>query len=467
MFGVCGLLLLAACQSQPLVRHERPEPGLQGQTLPGEARILDMPYSQGVRVVGHDAIHGRDNNVQLSWVQHCAYVSSTGGPFPLIGAERADADLQGVAVIDVSNPRVPRTVQLLRGRGSLAALETMDATEATDRSVLAAGAYGGDDDNAWLDIYDLSDCTNPRHTAEYRWPENVHTVTLSRDGRRVYGADLDPFTGHGGIHVLDISDMENPRYIGKFGATLPDGASFEFATHEIEVSDDERRIYAGVLGSRGGDLNRDITTPEGTPTAARLGPNAGGVYILDNSDLVEGRPNPQMRLLGTVERGGWHSVMTANIDGVPHLVGGGELGACPGAWPKIINIADETRPFIVSEFRLAMNELENCPPRSAAEQASMGIMGDAGTASLHFNDVDSAVDTRLGLFQFMWAGLRIVDIRDPANPVEIAYFKPGDACGGHVRYVQDTGHIWLSCGQSGFYVLELADAVRARLREDR
>jgi hypothetical protein len=45
----------------------------------------------------------------------------------------------------------------------------------------------------------------------------------------------------------------------------------------------------------------------------------------------------------------------------------------------------------------------------------------------------------------------------------VAYFKPGDACGGHVRYLPETGHIWLSCGQSGFYVLALEPELRAAL----
>ena len=151
--------------------------------------------------------------------------------------------------------------------------------------------------------------------------------------------------------------------------------------------------------------------------------------------------------------------------GVPHLVGGAELGACPGTWPKIINIADEHRPFIEGEFKLAMNRAENCPPLSAEQRAKLGFTGaPPGSAGLHFNDVDRPTGTRLGLFQFMWAGLRIADLKDPRKPVEVAYFKPGDFCTGHVRYVPKTGQIWAVCGQSGFYVLELTPAARLALR---
>ena len=449
---------------------DRLEPGLQGQTMPADnpGSILAQPYSKGVRVIGHDPIKGRDSNVQLSWVDHCAYVSSTGGPFPLLRTSKGDPALLGVAVIDVRDPRHPRTVKLLRDQGSIAALETMHAVDTSDRKVLAAGAYGNgeggaqpNDKPAWLDIYDVSDCANPKLMSEVKWPQNSHTVRVSPNGRRVYGTVISPFTGKGGIQIMDISDMTHPRFVGKFVATRPDGTTFEFAPHEISFSPDERRIYAGVIASTGGDLNQG--KPLLPPSREELGTEGGGIYIFDNSDIVDGRPDPKLRLIGTIPHGGWHSVMPATINGVPYLVGGSELTACPGVWPRISNIANAAKPFVVGEFRLAMNRSENCPPMSPTEKATGGIVPEPGTATLHFNDIDSATHTRLGLFNFLWAGLRIADLEDPAKPVEVAYFKPGDACGGHVRYVPTTGDIWLSCGQSGFYVLELTLELRAEL----
>jgi hypothetical protein len=94
----------------------------------------------------------------------------------------------------------------------------------------------------------------------------------------------------------------------------------------------------------------DDLNPEHAPrlSVEGLGPNAGGVYILDNGDIVDGRPNPQLRLIGTALHGGWHSPVQAKIGGIPYLVSAGELGACPGAWPKIIDIADEKHPYTAS-----------------------------------------------------------------------------------------------------------------------
>jgi hypothetical protein len=473
------LLLIAAvaaasatptvCLAAPAAPADHLEPSLQGQNLPEDKiGILPKPYSKGVRLVGHTDIWGRDSNVQLAWSGHCAYVSSSPPNFLGWGMKPNSAETSGVAVIDVSDPHHPKSVRLLREPGALYAAETFSAASAPDRKVLAAGAYsngGGsaspNDKPAWIDIYDVSDCANPKLMSEFQWPENAHALTVSPNGRRVYGTSISPFTGKGGLMVLDISDMAKPRYLGKFGVTRSDGTSYEFAPHEISISADERRIYAGVIASTGGDLNPGIKLFP--PSAEGLGPNAGGIYILDNSDIVDNRPDPRMRLVGTALHGGWHSVMQASINGTPYLVGGGELGACPGSWPKIVNIADAAHPFIASEFKLQMNLKENCPPPGKTEIASGGIVGPKGTAGLHFNDVDSATDTRLGLFNFMWSGLRIVDLRDPKNPVEVGYFKPGDACGGHVRYVPDTGDIWLACGASGFYVIALTPELRASL----
>ena len=467
-----GSILAQASRAVASMTQDHLEPGLQGQTMPDERNldVLPQPYSKGVRVIGHTDLWARGSNLLLDTVGNCAYVSSMHS-LPGLDAfgqnKAADGSKSGVAVIDVSDPRNPKPLRVLRERGAIYAGETMNAIAAPDRKVLVAGRYGGGkpghapDDDAFLDIYDASDCKNPKLMNEYTWPETAHMVTLSPNGRRVYGTVIDPFTGKGGIMVLDISDMAHPSFVGKFLAARPDGTSYEFAVHEVHLSPDERRIYAGVIASKGGDLNKGIAT--GHPTAAALGPEAGGIYILDNSDLVDGKANAQMRLISEVEHGGWHSVVPANIGGVPYLVGSGELEACPGAWPRISNIADEKHPYIVSEFKLAMNEKENCPARTPTETATGGIVGSPGTASTHFNDVDTPLDTHMGLFPFQWAGLRIVDLHDPVKPLEVGYFKPGDACMSHVHYLSNSGQIWFACTYSGFYVIELKQEIRIAL----
>jgi hypothetical protein len=443
------------------------EPGKQGETLPGEAVVLPTPYSKGVRVVGRSDLGKRTGNLIMAWADHCAYIADGITMTPTgLGFRGPVVATSGLAVIDVSNPRAPIPTHYLQSKGSLNATETMHAVVAKDRAVLAASTYGGvagvnGPKEGWLDVYDVSDCANPKLMSEVKWPEPVHTLRVSPNGKRVYGTVIQPFTGDGGIEVMDISDLSKPRFVGKFGVTRADGTTFPFAVHELTISPDERKIYAGVIASKGGDLNEGVKLFP--PNAAGLGPEAGGIYILDNSDLADGKPDPKLRLIGTSLHGGWHSAIPAVINGKPYLVGAGELEACPGSWPRISDISDEKNPRIVGQFRLQMNLKVNCPPRDKVETMSGGVTGRVGTASSHFNDVDSSTDTHLGLFPFIYAGLRIADLRDPTNPVEVAYFKPGDACMSHVRYLPASGHIWLDCNESGFWVIELTPELRASL----
>lgn len=468
LFAFASMLFSAASAAA-----DRLEPGRQGETLPEDLQtpVLPQPYAKGVRVVGHAELGTQRNNLIMAWSSHCAYVAGNPAGSTLGGGGTTRlSPTAGVAVIDVRAPVAPKVMTYLQDKGALEAGETMHAVTTRHRAVLAASTYGFVPGGApgikavkegWLDVYDVSDCAHPRLMAEVQWPEPVHTLTISPNGHRIYGTIINPFTGNGGIQVMDISDMAKPRFIGRFGVTRPDGSTHEFATHEISISPDERRIYAGVIASKGGDLNRDFKS--GPISAERLGPEAGGIYILDNSDITAGKADPKLRLIGTAEHAGWHSAVQAQIGGQPYLVGAGELLACPGSWPRITNIADEAHPRVVGQFRLQMNFKENCPAPTPQEIVSAGILGRPGTAASHFNDVDSATDTRLGLFPFMYAGLRIADLRDPTKPAEVAYFKPGDPCMSHVRYVPRTRHIWFACATSGFWVIELTPQVRANL----
>ena len=309
---LAGATALAASSLAVAATPDNPEPGKQGETITGEAHVLAVPYSKGVDVIGHNVLDNRVGSLNMAWSGHCAYVSSgiTFGP---------DGSLQfpphtatsGIAVVDVANPAAPRLVRYLQDKGSIDATETEHAVTANGRSILAASNYGGVEGmsapkEGWLAIHDVTNCANPRLLAEVKWPEPVHTLTISPSGRYVYGTVLNPFFGKGGIEIMDISNPAKPRFLGKFGATRPDGTSFEIAPHELVFSPDERRIYVGVTSSLGGDLEPDVTKDKpGVPNFKAVGMDAGGVYIFDNSDFAAHRPDPKLRLIGTALHAGW------------------------------------------------------------------------------------------------------------------------------------------------------------------
>ena len=74
----------------------------------------------------------------------------------------------------------------------------------------------------------------------------------------------------------------------------------------------------------------------------------------------------------------------------------------------------------------------------------------------------------------MWnAGIRVFDVRNPAQPTEVAYFNPGDVdpsasttldhAWGHIRYLPQSGQLWFATADGGFWVVRLERQVRQYL----
>jgi hypothetical protein len=243
---------------------------------------------------------------------------------------------------------------------------------------------------------------------------------------------------------------------------------FEYA-HMVTTSVDGNRLYIG------GQL-----------------PGQEQMYVVD----VEGWPARPARLLSRWTGPG-HSVSLARIDGRDYVLHADESivapisnGCLPDAAspaggasePILTEVSDLLAPRQVGVLQLEINQPEHC-----LDALASGMNG-----SVHYQDVDDPEDTTFAMVSMWNAGLRIFDVRDPAHPVEVAYFNPGqfdlpaeipdltsgfsgmlsglaylsrgvDTAWAHVRYRADTGQIWLTTQTGGFWVLELQPQLRARL----
>jgi hypothetical protein len=430
-------------------RRDRPETGIAGDVpladqLSGRA---DQGYNCGLALVGYNSLGGRGGNANMAWAGDCAYVSG-----------------DGIAVVDVSDPTHPRHVRTLHGAGSDATVETLNAVVTPDRALLVTGRYGLagasalPSDPAPVDVWDVRNCRNPRHLSTIELPSNAHNLTLTADGTRLWNTLP--------LQAVDLTDPRNPVYLGNLEDQLRAAGSFhlEYA-HEAWPSPDGTRLYVG--GQMGGDE---------------------ALTIIDVTDW----PARPARVVAETAGPG-HSIRPATIDGRPYLLHSDESivnptakGCVPDVFtpvggasqPFLTDIGDETAPRTVGQFRLPINDPVNC----LAEVAS-GV-----NASVHYHDVDDPDDTTFAMLSMWNAGLRVVDVRDPAHPTEVAYFNPGrfrvpDTSGGtqvgaalalqspgeldqawaHSRYVPETGQIWLATRSGGFWVLELEPQVRAAL----
>lgn len=477
---------------EPAGRHELcgeldlPETGLQGDVPRADQQSgrAGLGYNCGLSLVGHTTLDadGRQatGNANMAWAGECAYVA---GPGAVFGSPNPQPG-HGVAVVDVREPEAPRHVRTLRTPGSVAALETLHAVETPDRAVLVVGQYGNQaGGDKPMDVYDVSDCADPVLLDTVVWPENIHNLTISGNGRYVYATqplqvmDIEPlFDGDPATGAVYLGNLEGvtpyPLVSVGPGADLDDHLPREvreartdgYTSHEAWPSPDGTKLYLG------GQL-----------------PTFEVFTILDISDWLDRDEHDQPAGPPQVisqRSGRGHSVRTATIgegDEARRYVLHSEesvFGMAYGCLPEMLNpfagpaepwltdITDEADPVLVTQFGLEINDPLNCPAQ----------LDSRVNASVHYHDVDDEDDTTFAMLSMWNAGLRVFDVRDPAAPVEVAYFNPGDVdpgssvrldqAWGHVRYRPETGHIWFATSSGGFWVVELQPQVRDHLDLD-
>jgi hypothetical protein len=318
-----------------------PEGAVQGDVPKAaqDSRRAEKGYNCGLSLLGYTALDGdgRPNqNANMAWAGHCAYVSGSAGvsvapqstPNPPPGA--------GVAVVSVSPSGVPTQVGVLRNPGALATSETINAvTTPNGRSILVVGQYGNDavSKPKPMDVYDISnpDCTKWKHIpnpefpnnpneATYYWPENIHNLTLSRDGRYVFATlpvqavdisglfDTNPHTGvkylgdiEKAMPALVVSPGPAGDYEGKIPAPVHNQMHAQTGgAHEAWPSADSKTLYLGGQKVDGEQFS-----------------------IVDISKWLQrkpdGSPAGPPRIISQFSGRG-HSIRTATIGGIPYVL---------------------------------------------------------------------------------------------------------------------------------------------------
>jgi hypothetical protein len=450
----------------------RPETGLQGQIPLADQKSgrSRLGYRCNLRLIGSNDIKLRGANFQLAWYRDCAYVSLIGvrrWAAPL-GESEANRPLDGLAILDASDPTRPRFVDMLRSPVQSEGMH--EGVEVNERRGMLVVQQGGNFAR-YIEIYDVSqDCTKPVLKSRYDAGVPVfHGMKISDDGNTVYASDQTPASASGQIlHVLDVSDMEHPRVLVKWDPSQelrPD----RYGAHDLELNHDGTRAYLGA------------TPPQvvagvfvAGPPSAPPGPS---VAVLDTSDIQERKAERDVRVVSTLGLPNFgHTVQRARIAGKPYLFVSGEApfgGAlnCPWAWGHIVDISNERAPRAVADIKLDVNQQSNC--------ALTGF--DDAVYSIHYAGVDDERDTKRAFFTYYSGGLRVFDVRDPENPKEIGYYHPAgtaktalppalpttpddtrpevDMATSVIRYRPETGHIWMVSVAGGFQILKLTGSV--------
>jgi hypothetical protein len=423
----------------------RPEPGIQGRVPREEVDSgrANEGYRCNVSVLGRSGSTGgfRVHRYVDQSARECAYYDTT-LLFPT-NATSLSAEPTGVAVLDMSDPRNPVRTETLVTPAMQTPHESLNIS--VRRGILAAVLGNPTQYPGGIDLYDLSgDCRHPVPlAAAFPAAPFGHESGMAPDGLTFYPTSLG--TGH--TTAVDISNPRLPR-------TLWTG---EYNTHGMTVSEDGRRGYL----------------------AARE-----GLIILDLSEIQDRRPDPQEREISRLR---WSNItipqvpIPVTIDGRPYVVEVDEYATGPNGQvtgngervgaARIIDISDETRPFVVSNIRLEVHQPENRDQLADDYGARSPVQGYAA----HYCNVPRQDDPGIVACSMITSGLRVFDIRDPENPREIAYFvappssvsatgstfidERANFAMSQPAFAPERGEIWYSDGTSGFYALKVDEDV--------
>lgn len=325
-----------------------------------------------------------------SWVnpmfKNCAYMATSFAGIP-------NKKMQGVQVVDVSNPSAPAFVESLTSAAFMAG--TWESLKVNTKRELLAGVAGGPIEGlGFIDIYDISgDCTHPRLlnglSGSLTVPANFigHEGNFSPDGNTYWSTS----SAGGTITAIDISNPAKPHIVFIGDSLLPN--------HGFSFNADGTRMY--------------LTSA--TPA---------GVIILDVSDIQNRKALPLIKPVGQIFwQDGNISQHTIPVfyQGKPRLIVVDEFGT--GA-TRILDISDETKPTILSKIRLQIQQADKATLRQQ-DLGNNGLFGYEG----HYCSVDRTNDPQALACGYFQSGVRVFDIRNPVEPKEIAYYNPPSQTG--------------------------------------
>jgi hypothetical protein len=368
------------------------ETGIQGRvpTSDYDSKRTALGYQCNAEQVGHEGTSGGFRTYRyIDGDGHeCAYYDTT----LLVGTSVLIGTNAGVAVLDMTDPTHPLRTATLATPAMLSPHESLNLNQR--RGLLAAIVGSPATAPGIVDIYDVSaDCRHP--VLKFSGPIGGagHEATFAPDGNTLYTtATALPY-----VTALDVTDPAVP---------VPVWISTRFRFHGMNVSDDGTRLYAADLGN-------------------------AGLTILDVSQIQHRTKNPKTPVVSHIT---WDNVsipqtnLPITIGGHPYLVeideysrGTSTNPTAPVGAGRIIDIADETKPVVVSQLRLEVNDAAN---RAGPEKDDPGAGDPAQGYAGHYCAVPQRSDPGIVACSFIVSGLRVFDIHDPQHPKEIAYFNP-------------------------------------------
>ena len=393
-----------------------PETDIQGRVPAGNPE----GFTCNTTLVGH---HGASGGYKaLRFVDkaghECAYYDTT-LLFPS-NAQTLSERPTGVAVLDMSDPAKPMQTASLLTPAMQTPHESLLLNE--KRGLLAAVTGNPAFYPGIVDLYDLNeDCRNPALQSSLPVGIFGHESGFAPDGNTFYATSIST----GNITAVDVSNPKLPTIV----------AGTNYNSHGLTISDDGTRAYVAA---------------------------SQGLFILDTSEIQARKQGAQFKEISKLDWATRTIPQVAHpitIGGHPYLAeidefssaedddsvaaNGPKVGAA-----RIIDIADETAPKVVSNIRLAVHQKENRAAIADDPGAQFIVQGYAG----HYCNVPRRQDPEILACSMIASGLRVFDIRDPAKPREMAYFVAPNKIepdGGRAEQLRDVEPLVRARAQRG------------------
>jgi hypothetical protein len=347
----------------------------------------------------------------------------------------------GTSVLDVTDARAPALLAHIPGEGGGAQMARVCPIRGREYLLRTLG------DSAH-ELWDVSDPAKPAKVSTVaKGLHGTHKSWWECDSGIAYLVSGVPgWRTHRMTQVFDLSNPARPRFIRDFGlAGQQPGARGEVPT----------------------GLHGPISTgPQGNRVYFGYGTNAEGVLqIVDRRKLLEGPREPteanllapQVGRLDLPRSYGAHT--TFPITGL----GGRDLVLivnealthhCREARQKswIADVTNEAAPAVVATWEV---------PEASGGFCAKGRFG-AHSSNESFAPIYYGKLVFLAWFN---AGVRVLDIRDPDHPREVAYFIPAGSPLTNNVEVDERGYVYIvDRGALGLHVLGLTGAARAIAR---
>jgi len=398
------------------------------QTQKQAPKLGDPPEARNMRLVGHNDLQARTAYQPTIFKQGGRYIAYVGhhgaskdNPAPL-NPLNGQKELNGTSILDVTDPKNPKYLAHIPGAVGDGEAGASQMTRVCDGKTLGKGdpnrvyllrTFGREGHETW----DVTDPSNPKVLWRHLGMTDTHKNYWECETGIAYVVSRPPGWRARITEVFDMSDPANPVKIRDFGLVGQEpgakGAVPVFVHGMVSTGAKGNRIYFAYGTNRGGILQ-----------------------IVDREKLLKGPKDPTPENMTYPEIGrlemnpmvGAHTSMPLGRIKIEEFAKDADKGD-----REFVMIVNETFREECGEARQMVwfvdSTIENRPmvvSHWTVPEASGNFCTRGGRFGAHSSNEDMGPPyyQKLTFITFFNAGVRVLDIRNPYEPKEVAYFIP-------------------------------------------